>query len=192
MVAAYLMASSKGTVKADEAAKLARTVGTRERRDLAQHLNANPADHVKLVSLMNPAQMQEVAKEIPVQHRTLDGLISQGLNGREVNFDGQAAPNGSAFQQMANWNPNLTSDREEASLARDYWTSMNETQFAKEMVDHKMITPEEAKNPYLVGGLHGMMSDRLSTLNPNTEEGVRAIANVKNFIDAHQHYMSNQ
>lgn len=192
MTAAYLMAGSNGTMKADEAAKLSRLVGSKERGELAAHLRANPADHVKLVSLMKPVQMQEVSRVVPAQQRVLDDLANQGLGGNDVSYAGRVAPNGAVFDETVKWDPRSDEGHNAASALRDTWTSMTPAQYANEMVNHKRITPEEAKNPYLVGALHQMTADKLSNLNPNEANGATAIRNIKRNIDAYQHYMNNQ
>ena len=85
-------------------------------------------------------------------------------------------------------NPTTGPDFETASKWRDQMLdlSLNRSKLGQELASHKLVAPEMARNDLLMDSLGRQLHDRISAVDPKTVDGVVALQNLKNTIDANQ------
>jgi hypothetical protein len=64
--------------------------------------------------------------------------------------------------------------------------SANRSKLGYELASHHLISPEMAKNDLLMENIGRQLHDRLSAVDPKSDEGVKALLNLKNTIDSNQ------
>jgi hypothetical protein len=84
--------------------------------------------------------------------------------------------------------PKTGPDYEAASKWRDQMLdlSLNRNKLGQELASHKLISPGMAANELLTDRLGRQLHERISAIDPKTAEGVAALQNLKNMIDANQ------
>jgi hypothetical protein len=144
---------------------------------------------------MQFAQMQQEAQTVTpdlVKHAST--VIDTGLSGQALNFGHVTNLNGQHYR-MTEWRDPETGgpDYTAASKWRDSMLdlSANRNKLGYELASHKLIPPEMATNELLTESVGRQLHDRLSAIDPKTDEGVKALQNLKNTIDANQFSFSH-
>ncbi|MDG7006643.1 MAG: hypothetical protein JRN06_00195 [Nitrososphaerota archaeon] len=139
---------------------------------------------------MQVAQMQQEAETVgPDLVKHASSVISSGLSGRTLDFSWATNSSGQHFR-MTQWTDPQTGavDYNAASKWRDSMLdlSANKSKLGYELASHHLVTPEMAKNDLLMDSVGRQLHDRLSAVDPKTDEGVKALLNLKNTIDSNQ------
>ena len=64
--------------------------------------------------------------------------------------------------------------------------SLNRNKLGQELASHKLISTGMATNELLMDRLGRQLHERISVIDPKTVDGVVALQNLKNMIDANQ------
>jgi hypothetical protein len=137
--------------------------------------------------LTGVGQQQQASVALP----RISTRLAQLMAGTDVDYSGLTIQ-GKAFEQTANWNPSSEAGQQIASKYRASWTNINKEQFKLESVRHGILSETEATNPYLVDQAYKLVTNKISSINPNSVEGAKALRNIKREIDARQFAKENE
>ncbi|MDG7030984.1 MAG: hypothetical protein JRN64_04685 [Nitrososphaerota archaeon] len=146
-------------------------------------------EHTHAAQAMQFAQMQQEAETVaPDLVRHAGSIIDSGLSGNVMDFSYVTNPSGQNFRATTWMNSMTGPDFESASKWRDQMLdlSLNRSKLGQELASHKLISPEMAKNELLTDSLGRQLHEKISAIDPKTVDGVVALQNLKNMIDANQ------
>ena len=147
-------------------------------------------EHTHAAQAMQVAQMQGEAETVaPDLVKHASSVINTGLAGRILDFSWATNLTGQHFR-MTEWIDPQTGglDHNAASKWRDSMLdlSANKGRLGYELASHHLVSPEMSRNDLLLENLGRQLHDRLSSVDPKTDEGVKALLNLKNTIDSNQ------